>query len=275
MTLAERIPAHSFDHPAFSVIDPSVRSRLLALDHFPAPHELRGLTQGLRTALPLWFDFAEQERAQLSEAGSFDRLLARTKRIPTRLHSFHDLLGALIWLHFPALKTAIHHAQLAGDPVARGPRENAATHLDESGVIVLSSEPTFFEALRALDWVRVFWERRAELSQTTRFLAFGHGLLDTLREPHPRSMGMALFARITREHLLLGDTEFRLFVDASLARRLPEFLSEPGLLAPLPVLGVPDWSANQARAYYEDERYFRTVRQRPRAHGAARFLVLD
>jgi|SRR6478735_4326622 len=275
MTAAERVPAHSFDHPAFAVLDPCVRSRLLALDHFPAPHELRGLTRDLPSALPPWFDFAEQDRAQLLEAGSFDRLLARTKSIPTRLHSFHDLLGGLIWLHFPALKTAIHQAQLAGEPAARGPRENAATHLDESGVLVLSSEPTFFESLTALDWVRVFWERRAQLSQTTRFLVFGHGLLDSLRDPHPRLMGMALFARITHEHLLLGDTEFRLFSDAALARRLPEFLSEPGLLAPLPVLGVPDWSANQSRAYYEDQRYFRTVRQRPRAQSAARFLVLD
>ena len=38
----------------------------------------------------------------------------------------------------------------------------------------------------------------------------------------------------------------------------PRFLSEPARLEPLPVLGVPDWSANQSRAYYEDERYFRT-----------------
>jgi hypothetical protein len=275
MSSGPRVPAHSFEHPAFSVIEASVRARVLSLDHFPEPHELRELAQGLKGAIAPWFEFAEQDRAELAAAGSFDRLLARTNAIPTRLHSFHDLLGALIWLHFPALKTAIHRVQLAADPATRGPRENAATHLDESGVLVLSSDPAIFEALTALDWISVFWERRAELQQTTRFLVFGHGLLDALREPHPRLMGMALYARVTRARLTLSDSEFRPFVDAGLAKLVPEFLNEPAILAPLPVLGVPGWSANQARAYYEDERYFRTVRRRARAPSPARWLELD
>jgi len=275
MSSCPPVPAHDFDHPAFSVLEASVRARLLSLGHFPEPHELRGLARDLPSALPPWFDFAAQDHAELLAAGSFDRLLARTNSIPTRLHSFHDLLGALIWLHFPALKTAIHRAQLASERALRGPRENAATHLDESGVLVLSSEPTFFEELAALEWIRVFWERRAELRQTTRFLVFGHGLLDALRDPHPRLMGMALFARVARERLTLPASALRLFVDAALASRLQEFLSDPSLLAPLPVLGVPDWSANQSRAYYEDERYFRTVRRRARAPTPARWLVLD
>ena len=270
-----RVSAHDLGHPAFSVIEASVRARLLSLDHFPEPHELSGLALGLPSALPPWFDFTAQDRAALLAAGSFDRLLAQTKSIPTRLHSFHDLFGALIWLHFPALKTRIHLAQLASEPIARGPRENAATHLDESGVLVLSSEPRVFEELAALEWTRVFWERRAELQQTTRFLVFGHGLLDALRDPHPRLMGMALFARVARDRLTLSASDFRQFVDAGLASRLWEFLTEPALLAPLPVLGVPDWSANQSRAYYEDEGYFRTVRRRARAPRPVRWLVLD
>jgi len=275
MSAGARVPASSFDHPAFSVIDPTVRARVLALEHFPAPQELRGLARGLPNAITPWFDFAEQDRLALLSAGGFDRQLAQTKAIPTRLLSFHDLLGALIWLHFPALKTAIHQAQLSGEPSARGPRENAATHLDESGVLVLSSDPSFFEALAALEWVEVFWERRAELQQTTRFLVFGHGLLDALREPHPRLMGMALFVRVAQERLTLPASELRVLVDGGLARVLPDFLSAPDLLAPLPVLGVPGWSAKQSRAYYEDQRYFRKVRQRPRPARAARWLVLD
>lgn len=268
------IPAHSFNHPAFSVIEPGVRTRLLALDHFPAPRELRRLAHGLPSAIEPWFDFAEQDEAQLRAAGSFDQLIARTRLIPTRVHSFHDLLGALIWLHFPALKTAIHQAQLAGNSAVRGPRENAATHLDESGVLVLGSEPSIFEALCALEWVQVFWQQRAALQHTTRFVAFGHGLLDALREPHPRLMGMALFVRVTPEQLALAASEFRMFVDGSLGKLLPAFLSAPTLLAPLPVLGIPGWSEAQSLSYYEDQRYFRTTRRRVRAPSAARWLTL-
>ncbi len=274
MNLGSRVPARSFEHPAFGVIEPSVRERLLSLDHFPAPNELLGLGQGLRHAIAPWFDFAAQDQSQLLAAGGFDRSLARTSFVPTRVGSFHDLLGSLIWLHFPALKTAVNNAQLAGDQAARGPIENAATHLDESGVLVLSTEPTIFESLSALKWCEVFWERRAELRRTTRFLAFGHGLLDALREPHSRLMGKALFARVAADQLGLADCDFRVFVDGALAKLLPGFLSDPTRLEPLPVLGVPDWSANQSRAYYEDERYFRPARLRPRAPNAPRWLVL-
>ena len=266
--------ARSFDHPAFSLIDPSVVARLRALDHFPMPSELRALALGLPSALAPWFDFAEQDRTLLQAAGGFDRLLAQSSLVPTRAGSFHDLLGALIWLHFPALKTAIHRVQRASDPGVRGPRENAATHLDESGVLVLSSEPTVFESLSALKWVEVFWERRAELQQTTRFWVFGHGLLDALREPHPRLMGKALFVLVNPSRLALSDCEFRVFLDGALASVLPEFLRDPACLEPLPVLGVPDWSPNQSRAYYEDERYFRTVRLRPRATSSVHILRL-
>ncbi|MEI9941744.1 MAG: DUF3025 domain-containing protein [Pseudomonadota bacterium] len=269
-----RVSAHSFDHPAFSVLEPSVRERLLALDHFPAPDELRKLAEGVESAITPWFDFAAQDPSQLLAAGGFDRLLARTSSVPTRVGSFHDLLGALIWLHFPALKTAIHRRQLAGDHITRGPSENAATHLDESGVLVLGTEPTIFESLAELKWAEVFWERRVELRQTTRFLVFGHGLLDALRDPHPRLMGKALFARVGSDRLGLDSSEFRVFLDGALAALLPGFLSEPARLEPLPVLGVPDWSPNQSRAYYEDEQYFRRARRRPRAPGPPHWLVL-
>jgi hypothetical protein len=275
MTAGASVPAHSFEHPAFSVIEPSVRQRLLLLDHFPAPHELRQLADGLPSAISPWFDFAAQDQGQLSAAGGFDRSLCQTSLVPTRVGSFHDLLGALIWLHFPALKTAIHRAQLAGETGARGPIENAATHLDESGVLVLSTELTIFDSLSALKWREVFWERRAELGQTTRFVAFGHGLLDALRDPHPRLMGQALFVRVAPARFGLAHSDFRVFLDGALAVLLRGFLSEPARLHPLPVLGIPDWSANQSPAYYDDERYFRRARQRAHAPRALRWLSLD
>jgi hypothetical protein len=274
MSPGSRVPAQSFQHPAFSVIDPCVRERLLALDRFPAVGELRALAEGLPSALEPWFDFAAQDQAQLLAAGGFDRFLSRTSCVPTRPGSFHDLFGALIWLHFPALKTAIHRMQLAGEKTVRGPRENAATHLDESGVLVLGTEPRIFQSLSALEWAEVFWGRRAELQQTTRFFVFGHGLLDSLRDPHPRLMGKALFVQVSSHQFALGGGDLRVFLDGALAARLPEFLSEPARLQPLPVLGVPDWSPHQSRAYYEDERYFRSTRLRPRVPSVLHWLRL-
>jgi hypothetical protein len=212
-----------------------------------------------------WFEFTPQTQPSLQDLGGFDRVIAETARIPTRAGSFHDLLGALIWLHFPALKTAIHRTQLAGAPRARNASENAATHFDESGVLVLSSEPAVFEQLAGLRWRDVFWEGRAELARSTRFIAFGHGLLDSLREAHPRLMGKALFAHVDAACLELGAAELRVFVDRALAPQLSTFLSEPARLHPLPVLGVPGWAPGQGHDFYDDAAYFRAARQRARS----------
>jgi len=156
MNRAERVlesanSARSFEtrflaHPAFDIFEPPVRERLAACDHFPLPAELRRLCQGIRTAERLSFEFEPEDEARVREAGSFDRFIAETSRIPTRPASYHDLFGALIWLHFPALKSAIHRLQLEPGTASRSARQNAATHFDESGVLVVSSDVRVFQA---------------------------------------------------------------------------------------------------------------------------------
>jgi hypothetical protein len=265
------------EHPAFSVLESAVHERLAALGHFPEPGELRALALGIPTTAQPWFDFVPQDDARLEAAGGFDALIANSGLIPTRPGLHHDLLGALIWLHFPALKTAIHRAQMAGGAGPsgrRGPSENAATHLDESGVLVVSSDSSVFEALADLKWLEVFWQRRAALLRTTRFIAFGHGLLDSLREPHPRLMGKALFVHVPAAQLELGASQLRVFLDEQVGQRLTRFLSEPARLHPLPVLGIPGWSVQQCEAFYRNEQYFRVARLRPRAVSDAAWLDL-
>ncbi len=269
-----RLALHGFEHPAFSVLESRVRERLAGLGHFPEPSELRELATGIPTAAEPWFDFVRQDDARLAAAGGFDALIAESARIPTRPELHHDLLGALIWLHFPALKTAIHRAQLAGGPGSRGPSENAATHLDESGVLVVSSDVSVFEALADLKWCEVFWQRRAALLRTTRFIAFGHGLLDSLREPHPRLMGKALFVHVAAAELELDASQLRVFLDQQVAPRLTRFLREPARLHPLPVLGIPGWSPQQSASFYRNEQYFRVARLRPRVASDTAWLDL-
>jgi hypothetical protein len=270
---ASPFDARFLEHPAFSVFDAAVRERLALLGHFPAPSEFRALVSGIPNAAPLGFEFELEDGAAVREAGGFDSFIARTSRIPTRAASFHDLFGALIWLHFPLLKTALHRAHLEARAEVRGPRQNAATHCDESGVLIVSAEPAVFDAIAELNWPEVFWQRRAALARTTRFLCFGHGLLDALRVPHPKQMGMALFVRVSDATLALAAPALRVFLDRELSERLPGFLLEPARLAPLPVLGVPGWSPAQSPEFYEDSAYFRRARQRPRAF-AVEFIEL-
>ncbi len=262
------------DQPAFAVLEPVVRQRLAACTRFPEPGELIALGRGIPTAIPAWFEFAVQERAGLEAAGGYDQLIADSARIPTRVGSYHDLLGALVWLHFPALKTALHRIQLAACSKQRGPRENAATHLDESGVLLLSTAPEVFESLAALRFRDLLWEQRSQLRQSTRFLGFGHGLLDSLRAPHPRLMGKALLVQVTPAQLALPASELRVLLDRALAAELGAFLDGPSCLQPLPVLGVPGWAPGQTHEFYEDAAYFRGARQRDRTPPPPTWLTL-
>jgi len=264
--------ARFLEHPAFSYFD-GVGERLCALGHFPAPHELAQLAPSAGDG-KRWFEFEPEDAASVRAAGSFDRYIAASGRIPTRPGSYHDLCGALVWLHFPRLKTAIHALQLAAPDGRRGPRQNAATHLDESGVLVVSSELAVFQALVRLEWSELFWQRRAELLETTRFVGFGHGLLDALRAPHPGLLGMALFVLVTPAELALPRAQFRNFLDRELAAKLGDFLSQPAQLRPLPVLGVPGWSPAQSPEFYANQRYFRRARQRPRPEAELPYLAL-
>ena len=262
-------------HPAFGVSEDVVRERLASFLALPEPSQLLELARGIPNAVEPWFEFVPQDDAEVAAAGGYDRAIAQRASIPTRSGSYHDLLGALIWLHFPACKTAIHRAQLAAPPGARGPRENAATLFDESGVLVLSRDLAVFELLSTLRWVELFWTRRASLLHSTRFLCFGHGLLDALRAPHPRLMGKALFVHVGAEQWALPRSELRVLIDRVLAARLPTFLEGPALLAPLPVLGVPGWATSQDLEFYSDARYFQTERRRTRATAAPAWLALS
>ncbi len=275
MTEPTRLNARFLEDPAFAVFEPSVRRRLAALPHFPAPHELRALAQGIPSAIETWFDFAPQDNASLESAGGFDALIAQTAHIPTRAGSFHDLLGALVWLHFPALKTAIHRLQLTAATGPRGPRENAATHLDESGVLLVSTDVRVFQAVADLKWQALFWEQRAELADSTRFLAFGHGLLDAFRAPHPRLMAKALCVRVSPAQLSSSASALRVLLDGALASRVPDFLLGPERLLPLPVLGVPGWAPAQTPEFYGNQQYFRAQRTRPREPAACSWVALD
>jgi len=261
-------------HPAFSCFEQVVLERLARLGRVPLPHELNGLASGIPGALTPWFDFAPEEGSLVRAAGGFDRFIARERVVPTRIDSYHDLLGALIWLHFTAVKSALHRLQLERDASARGPVENAATHFDESGVIVLSSRLLTFDSLSSLQWEKAFWEERRLLLETTRFLCFGHGLLDSLRAPHPRLMGKALFVHVDADRLALCPSELRVWLDGALSARLAGFLVEPACLYPLPVLGIPGWCAVQSAAFYRNTDYFRVARLRDRPLRAPAFIDL-
>ena len=239
-------------HPVFA----PYRDLLAELDGEAGPEALNDLAAHLNIrhanhATPLRFAGYTSP-----SAADYEKGIAASGTVPTRENNLHDFLNALVWLRFPQLKSALNlrHCQAlalqAGEHKQRGRLRDQLTLLDESGMLVISSEPELLELLRGKRWVELFWNRREEVTQDMHFLVVGHGLLEKCLAPFP---GM------TAKCLCLHTPETSLdAIDglAAMSIRNAETLELP----PLPVQGVPGWDDNGNQAYYENTEVFRPVR---------------
>ncbi len=218
----------------------------------------------IRTARGLPLQFAPAD-----DAGdrAYEAHIAATGRVPTRVGqagALHDLLNALVWLALPATKAALnarqaHEIARAGVGGARGPVRDACTLLDESGLLLACADRAAFDATqRALatrDWSTLFVARRSDWHARIVPVVLGHALLEKLARP---------YKAITAQVLLLDSAECGTSladIDARAAQRVQQDDLAPRALAPLPVLGVPGWWADNAvPSFYDDAQVFRSSR---------------
>jgi hypothetical protein len=206
--------------------------------------------RGVATAGGLPVDFVAPDDAG---AAAYEAHIAATGRVPTRENA-HDLFNALAWLAFPLTKAALNArqaAELARDGVrgSRGPVRDAATLIDESGLLLAASEAAC-GALMRRDWAWLFAEQRARWGPEWTPFAFGHALVEKLLAPYK-----ALTAAVVCLPLAAGTTAQ---IDRAAARWLQQAALAPPLLAHLPVLGIPGWwPANDDPGFYADETVFR------------------
>lgn len=194
-----------------------------------------------------------------------------------RERNWHDLFNVLAWLAFPRAKAALnarHHAAWSAVSVGgRGAVRDALTLFDESGVVVLSAQPSLLQLIRDFQWKPLFWERRAEVAGGMCFMPFGHALCEKALAPYRGLTGHAVLLEACADVLALPLQELMVHVDAQLALRVadPQFIQSTRQLAPLPVLGIPGWcTGNTQAAYYDDTGYFRPGRRARQSAGATR-----
>jgi Protein of unknown function (DUF3025) len=178
--------------------------------------------------------------------------LHETGRVRTRPGNAHDLFNALCWLAFPRTKArinALHAAAIPHEGGRRGRLRDLLTILDEGGALVACADASLNALIREFRWKELFWEQRARLQASMRFLVLGHATLEQALEPRPGITCKALFVDTVRD----ADAQAAAWLE-----RLPADAS-PRLLAPLPVLGYPGWLPEGEQAeFYDDRRYFRT-----------------
>ena len=194
--------------------------------------------------------------------------------LEVREGEWHDLINVLAWLAYPQTKSALNRAHYfawreerarahasAAQPSRRGPVRDALTLFDESGVIVASSEPRLLDDIRAFRWKQLFWEKRGQVRRSMRFHAVGHALLEKALAPYVGMTAHALLVPVGAEVIAASMAEQTAALDACAAGIIPT-LTATSMLAPLPVLGVPGWWAdNETEIFYDDARYFRSGRR--------------
>jgi hypothetical protein len=169
-----------------------------------------------------------------------------------------------VWAHFPRVRWALNalHVDESPGPVdprnGRSASQSAAAQFDESGMVVTSTSPSLLGDLQALHFKRVFWERRAELLETTRFWLIGHGAFESLLAPH---LGLAAKAVLLPLDDAPLDDALRHLIDAQVSALVRSWKHSAPRLEPIPLLGIPRYAANDTPEFYDDARYFRIQRR--------------
>lgn len=262
----------------YSDFHPRFVRALARFEAWPTPEHYGELAAEVpRHAGELVPRFVSEHRQTLRQLGGYEQHVARLRAVPTRLAHWHDFFNMAVWAHFPELRWALNglHVDPHAAPIdprnGRAPAQNAAATFDESGIVVIGTSLALLGEVRELRFQHAFWERRAELLETTRFWVVGHGMLEALLEPRPGLVARGLLLHVSslpeRDECEAHDA-FRAQIDARVARALRGWPTARPVLDPIPVLAIPGFSDNDAAEFYEDSRNVRFVPVSRRARAA-------
>ena len=190
---------------------------------------------------------------QLPTGMAYEDYIFKTKQVPTR-HNAHDFFNGLCWLRFPQTKLRLNALQaqaieVQGVQSHRGPLRDALTLFDENAGLLLAPQE-LWKALQEKNWHAIFIDHRTAWAQT-QLIVFGHAALEKLIKPYKgitvHVLNMPLPSR-------MNDTE----IDGWLCQQLQAEWLQTKPFNPLPVMGLPAWSAdNENPDFYEDKSVFR------------------
>lgn len=262
--------------PLFEPLYPALRR--LGAEFFPALDELNALLDGqaeiaLQSGKPL--RFVAQGLGKLAFEAQYEPRCYLSGEVQTRANNLHDLFNALVWLIFPRSKAAInarHYRALtdASSPLAtqRGSVRDMATLFDESGVIVACADVELSGLMADFKWKELFWSHREDVNAAMGFYIFGHGLHEKAMQPYVGMTGQGLVLQVAAEFFDWPLPQRVRHLD----ERVAAYLNDPSKcldtreLTPVPLLGIPGWSAdNEQEAYYDNRDYFRPGRRTSQA----------
>ncbi len=200
-------------------------------------------------------------------AHAYEGRVAERSEIVVRADNLHDACNALVWLTLPRTKAALNalHVDASLAPPAlrggtRGRVRDAATLLDESGMLVACTDKSLVDLWRRHAWREAFLGRSAS---DVRVVTIGHGVLAKCAVPFRAITARALVLALDPPALPEGPDVLAAALDnmasARLAGARAAFAS--GDLLPLPVAALPGWDTEILGArLYDDVSVFRSRR---------------
>jgi hypothetical protein len=239
----------------------------LPRDRWPSRDELTALAQGISTGSGAPLSFVVPRGNGDPRRPCYELYIAETGCVETRAENWHDLFNALAWIAYPGAKAAINAQHVAiieaggaAEARQRSPARDALTLFDEGGVAVASADPELTKLMLGHEWKALFWERRAELSRSMAFFAFGHSLFEKGLAPFIGIVAKVVAFDVGRDFFAFGVESQRHEIDARLAAHFSERANfkSPRDMPVLPVLGIPGWHAlTSEESFYDDTTHFR------------------
>ena len=214
----------------------------------------------------------------LPEGEAYESFIGTTGHIPTR-NNLHDLFNGSIWLTFPKTKALLNYYHMLeieqqGIGASRGRVRDTITVFDENGAVLVTADTSIGKALINFDWQasliepRVQWDNPQQLSNQSRaaVYVFGHALLEQLIQPRKPLCAHSIVIPVSQDFFGLPLSARMVYLDGKITQYMDKLLSQddvtPRQLAPLPILGVPHfWAENADMSFYEDPYVFRSGRR--------------
>jgi hypothetical protein len=232
-------------------------ARWLAAGRCPGLPMLNDLARDSRLALPDGRPLTFVAPRSRVRALDYERAIAERGVIATREGNLHDAFNALAWLRFPRTKAALNAVHVQAPGAATGNTRNrardAATLVDESGLLLCCTDAGLVALLRARAWRTLFCERRDEVVRGMRPLVLGHGLAKKLLSPYRALTASVLIIDVARAPTVAAGGAHEIgdaatmdavnaeVVDAEAAAMIAARGFGPHLLTPLPVAALPGW----------------------------------
>ena len=253
------VDAQLIAQPVFA--DLAAYGDLLLGPSWPSLAELNAAVRPLRhraTDNPLTLIAQES----LDDGENYEQRIFQLGLIATRSGNWHDLLNALAWKRFPAIKSVLNAAQVEDMKRVglrqRTRRQCALTQFDEAGAVVVLRDAALLALWDQHDWEGLFLRQRDAWRDGRITLAVvGHALLEHALNPDMLLVSKTL---VMVDELAGIDQQC---IDRQIAAAIAAgaCLGDPQELRPLPLSGIPGWHREpQDAEFYRNKPCFRPIR---------------